>query len=117
MAENTFFDQLNTNVDSYETKVYNSTAVNSFQSIGPNGEIIFDSTQQSLPGFIADTASLKAASPLLVASGYSRLANPFRNELFEKPNFLSFLMPSPKTKLGRSTNTNIIGRIIRFMIG
>lgn len=58
MAENTLFDQLNTNIDSNETKVYNATAVNSFQSIGPNGEIIFDSTQQTLPGFIADTASL-----------------------------------------------------------
>ena len=58
MAEKTVFDQLNTNVDSYETKVLNAITVNSFQATGPNGEIIFDSTQQTLPGFIADTASL-----------------------------------------------------------
>jgi hypothetical protein len=58
MAEKTIFDQLNTNVDSYETRVLNATTVYSFQATGPNGEIIFDSTQQTLPGFIADTASL-----------------------------------------------------------
>jgi len=57
MAEKTIFDQLNTNVDSYETKVLNAIAVNSFQAAGPNGEIIFDSTQQTLPGVSNTSAS------------------------------------------------------------
>ena len=58
MAEPTVFDQLNTNVDSYETKVLNATTINSFRANGPDGIIVFDSTQQTIPGFIADTASL-----------------------------------------------------------
>jgi hypothetical protein len=58
MAEPTAFDLLGTNIDSAETKVFNSTSVYSLKSAGPNGEVIFDSTQQTLPGFIADTASL-----------------------------------------------------------
>lgn len=58
MAEQTAFDLLGTNIDSAETKVFNATTVYSFQANGPNGEIIFDSSQSSIPGFIADTASL-----------------------------------------------------------
>lgn len=58
MAEQTSFDLLGTNIDSAETKVFNATTVYSFQANGPNGEIIFDSSQSSIPGFIADTASL-----------------------------------------------------------
>jgi hypothetical protein len=58
MAESTIFDQLNTNVDSYETKVLNAITVNSFQANGPNGTIIFNSSQSSIPGFIAESASL-----------------------------------------------------------
>jgi hypothetical protein len=58
MAEQTIFDQLNTNVDSYETKVLNATTINSFRANGPDGIIVFDSAQSSIPGFIADTASL-----------------------------------------------------------
>jgi hypothetical protein len=74
MVEKSFNDILNVSIDTNETKVFNAVAANSFQSIGPNGEIIFDSTQQSLPGFIADTASLAltastAPSYLLLAGG------------------------------------------------
>ena len=58
MAEPTTYDLLGTQIDSAETKFFNVSTINSFQATGPNGEIIFDSTQQTLPGFIADTASL-----------------------------------------------------------
>jgi hypothetical protein len=57
MVERSFEDILNVSIDTNETKVYNAVAANSFQTIGPNGEIIFDSTQQIIPGFIVDTAS------------------------------------------------------------
>jgi hypothetical protein len=62
MAEKTVFDQLNTNVDSYETKVLNSTAVYSLKSTGPDGEIIFDSAEATIPGTLNTTASLAATA-------------------------------------------------------
>ncbi len=62
MAEKTVFDQLNTNVDSYETKVLNATAVYSLKSTGPDGEIVFDSTEATIPGTLNTTASLAATA-------------------------------------------------------
>jgi hypothetical protein len=62
MAEQTIFDQLNTNVDSYETKVLNATTVTSFRALGTSGEIIFDSNQQIIPGTLDTTVSLAATA-------------------------------------------------------
>jgi len=62
MAEKTIFDQLNTNVDSYETKVLNATTVTSFHALGTNGQIIFDSNQQTVPGTLDTTVSLAATA-------------------------------------------------------
>lgn len=62
MAEKTIFDQLNTNVDSYETKVLNATAVTSLKSISPSGEIVFDSTEAKIPGTLDTTVSLAATA-------------------------------------------------------
>jgi hypothetical protein len=58
MAEKTIADLLSIDVDSQETKFLETTNIYSFKTLGPNGEIIFDSTQQTIPGFIADSASL-----------------------------------------------------------
>ena len=74
MPEQTISDLLSVNVDSLETKFLETTNIYSFKTLGPNGEIIFDSTQQTIPGFIADTASLAltastAPSYLLLAGG------------------------------------------------
>jgi hypothetical protein len=73
MAEPTAFDLLGTNIDSAETKVFNATTVYSFQAAGPSGEIVFNSSQSSIPGFIADTASLAltASYAILAASAVS----------------------------------------------
>ena len=62
MAEPTVFDQLNTNIDSYETKVLNAITVNSFQALGTSGEIIFDANQQTIPGILDTTVLLAATS-------------------------------------------------------
>ena len=73
MAEQTAFDLLGTNIDSAETKVFNSTSVFSLKSAGPNGEVIFDSVEATIPGYIADTASLAttASYAILAASAIS----------------------------------------------
>lgn len=62
MAEPTVFDQLNTNVDSYETKVLNAITINSLKSVSPSGEIVFDSSQAKIPGTLSTTASLALTS-------------------------------------------------------
>ena len=62
MAEQTIFDQLNTNVDSYETKILNAIAVTSFRAQGTDGTIIFDSTQQTIPGILDTTASFASTA-------------------------------------------------------
>ena len=58
MVEKTIYDLLGVEVDSQETKFLEATAVYSLKSAGPDGEIIFDSSQSLIPGFIADTSSL-----------------------------------------------------------
>lgn len=58
MAEQTAFDLLGTNIDSAETKVFNATTIYSLKSTGPDGEIIFDSTEAKIPGTLSTTASL-----------------------------------------------------------
>jgi hypothetical protein len=57
MAEKTINDVLSVSVDSDETKFYNLSAANNL-TIGLNNEISFNTTQSTIPGFIADTASL-----------------------------------------------------------
>jgi len=58
MVEKTIHDLLSVDVDSLETKTLNSTAVFSLKSIGPSGEVIFDSTEATIPGVLNTTASL-----------------------------------------------------------
>lgn len=62
MVEKTIHDLLSVDVDSLETKTLNSTAVFSLKSTGPSGEIIFDSTEATIPGTLNTTASLAATS-------------------------------------------------------
>lgn len=65
MAEKTVFDLLATNIDSAETKVLNATAVFSLKSTGPDGEIVFDSTEAKIPGTLNTTASLAATASFI----------------------------------------------------
>jgi hypothetical protein len=62
MVEKTIHDFLSVEVDSLETKTLNATAVFSLKSTGPNGEIIFDSTQATIPGALNTTASISLTS-------------------------------------------------------
>jgi hypothetical protein len=62
MAEKTISDLLSINVDSQETKFLKTTNIYSFQTLGTNGEIIFDSTQQTIPGILDTTVSLAATA-------------------------------------------------------
>ena len=57
MAEKTVYDLLGVNVDSQETKFLEATAVYSLKSAGPDGEIVFDSNETLIPGFVADSSS------------------------------------------------------------
>lgn len=69
MAEKTPSDILSVNVDSNETKVLNATVIDTFKSISPNGQIIFDSTEAIIPGTLSTTASFSTSS------SYAVLAN------------------------------------------
>lgn len=62
MVERSFNDILSVSIDSNETKVLNATAVLSLKSTGPNGEIVFDSTEAKIPGTLNTTASLAATA-------------------------------------------------------
>lgn len=65
MAEKTTNDILSVNVDSNETKVLNATVINTFKSISPSGEIIFDSAEAVIPGTLNTTASLAATASFI----------------------------------------------------
>jgi len=62
MPEQTIADLLSVNVDSQETKFLETTNIYSFKTLGPSGEIIFDSTQQTIPGILDTTVSLAATA-------------------------------------------------------
>jgi len=62
MPEQTRYDILGTQIDSEETKFINLTAVTSLHSQGTDGEIIFDSDQQIIPGILDTTVSLAATA-------------------------------------------------------
>lgn len=65
MAEKTIHDLLSSNIDSNETKVLNATAVYSLKSIGPSGEVVFDSKEATVPGILNTTASLAATASFI----------------------------------------------------
>jgi hypothetical protein len=62
MPEKTITDLLSVDVDSLETKFLETTNIYSFKTLGPNGEIIFDSTEATIPGTLNTTASLAATA-------------------------------------------------------
>ncbi len=62
MPEQTRYDLLGTQIDSEETKLFNATAVYSLKSTSPDGEIIFDSAEATIPGTLNTTASLAATA-------------------------------------------------------
>lgn len=74
MPEQTRYDILGTQIDSEETKFINATTISTLKSAGPDGEIIFNSAEALIPGFVADTSSFAltastAPSYLLLAGG------------------------------------------------
>ena len=71
MVEELFDDLLNSNIDSNETKIFNSIAVSSLKSISPSGEVIFDSTQAVTPGNLSTTASHAISSSYALTASYA----------------------------------------------
>ena len=73
MVERSFNDILNVSIDSNETKVFNSTTAGILKAISPDGEIVFDSAEVTIPGLIADSASFAftASYATLAASAIS----------------------------------------------
>lgn len=69
MPEQTRYDLLGTQIDSEETKVFNSTAVYSLKSAGPDGEVVFNSNETLIPGFVADSSSFA------LTASYANIAN------------------------------------------
>ena len=65
MAEKTKQDILSVEVDSSETKFLKATTVYSLKSVSPSGEIIFDSTQATIPGTLNTTASLAVTASFI----------------------------------------------------
>ncbi len=65
MAEKTINDILSVSVDSDETKILKVTTITSLKSVSPSGEIIFDSTQATIPGTLSTTASLAATASFI----------------------------------------------------
>lgn len=69
MPEKTITDLLSVDVDSLETKFLETTNIYSFQTLGPSGEIIFDSTEAIIPG------TLNTTSSLALTASYANAAN------------------------------------------
>jgi hypothetical protein len=57
MVERSFSDILSVSVDSNETKVFNSTTVGVLKALSPDGTVIFDTSQATIPGILSTTAS------------------------------------------------------------